>query len=72
MTLCRFHSVYRYAGRPDPVWEGAAQGVVLGHKDRRKPSEAGSTNITAQSRDEGRTRENIPANNIIKEQGKGM
>lgn len=54
------------------MWEGAAQGVVLGHKDRRKPSEAGSTNITAQSRDEGRTRENIPANNIIKEQGKGM
>ena len=63
---------YRYAGWPDPVWDGAAQGVVLGGEDHRKLSEAGSKNITAQSRDEGRTRENIPVNNIIKEQGKGM
>ena len=41
------------------MWEGAAQGVVLGGEDHRKLSEAGSKNITAQSRDEGRTRENI-------------
>ena len=54
------------------MWEGAAQGVVLGGEDHRKLSEAGSKNMTAQSRDEGRTRENIPVNNIIKEQGKGM
>ena len=64
---------YRYAGQPDSMWEGAAQGRgTRGRGPLEAISETGSENITAQLMDEGRTRENISVNTIIKQQGKRM